>query len=230
VYYRYRCDWIALHRWLEYNDETGDCQPVSKLQSLSKIARSEQLLSRPVAVVNVLCMQRPTRCLGEHQDALQLFAFLHTDYALPSEKCLLVYLTLSCNAIAKTCNCMLQCLAKLSKHFVLAFYGLENFAGIQLMHERYFLPVALRPIFGSWSPLRGFAITLILDTPHSVGLPWTSDQPDAEISTWQHTTITRDRRPCLRWDSNPRSQQANGHRPTTLTARPLGSAWTVFLL
>jgi hypothetical protein len=29
-------------------------------------------------------------------------------------------------------------------------------------------------------------------TPHSVRLLWTSDQPDAEISTWQHTTLTRD--------------------------------------
>jgi hypothetical protein len=28
------------------------------------------------------------------------------------------------------------------------------------------------------------------DTPHSVGLLWTSDQPDAETSTWQHTTPT----------------------------------------
>jgi len=30
------------------------------------------------------------------------------------------------------------------------------------------------------------------DTPHSVGLLWTSDQPDAETCTWQHTTLTRD--------------------------------------
>jgi hypothetical protein len=34
------------------------------------------------------------------------------------------------------------------------------------------------------------------DTPHSVGLLWTSDQPDAETSTWQHTTLTRDRHEC----------------------------------
>jgi hypothetical protein len=27
------------------------------------------------------------------------------------------------------------------------------------------------------------------DTPHSVGLLWTSDQPDAETTTWQHTTL-----------------------------------------
>jgi len=28
------------------------------------------------------------------------------------------------------------------------------------------------------------------DTPHSVGLLWTSDQSDAETSTWQHTRQT----------------------------------------
>jgi len=28
------------------------------------------------------------------------------------------------------------------------------------------------------------------DTPHSVGLLWTSNQPDAETSTWKHTTLT----------------------------------------
>ena len=31
------------------------------------------------------------------------------------------------------------------------------------------------------------------DTPHSVGLFWTRDQPDAETSTWQHTTFMRDK-------------------------------------
>jgi hypothetical protein len=35
------------------------------------------------------------------------------------------------------------------------------------------------------------------DTPHSVGLLWTSDQPDAAASTWNHTTLTSDRHPCL---------------------------------
>jgi hypothetical protein len=39
---------------------------------------------------------------------------------------------------------------------------------------------------------RGFTITL-RHTTHSVGLPWTSDRPDAEASTWQHTTLTRDK-------------------------------------
>ena len=44
------------------------------------------------------------------------------------------------------------------------------------------------------------------DAPQSVGLLWTSDQLVAETSTWQHTTLTTDKYPCPRWDSNPRSQ------------------------
>jgi len=51
------------------------------------------------------------------------------------------------------------------------------------------------------------------DAPLSVGLLWTSDKSVAETSTWQHTTLTTDKRPCPRWDSNPQSQQASGRRP-----------------
>jgi len=38
----------------------------------------------------------------------------------------------------------------------------------------------------------GASQTHPLDTPHLVGLLWTSDQPNAQTSTWQHTTLTRD--------------------------------------
>jgi len=62
------------------------------------------------------------------------------------------------------------------------------------------------------------------DTVHSIALFRTSDQLVAETSTWQHTTLTRDRLPWPRRDSNPPSQQARSHSPTTQTARPLGSA------
>jgi hypothetical protein len=34
------------------------------------------------------------------------------------------------------------------------------------------------------------------DTPHSVDLVWTSGQPVAETSSWQHTALTKDRNPC----------------------------------
>ena len=71
--------------------------------------------------------------------------------------------------------------------------------------------------------VRGFLITNN-DTPQSVGLLWTSDQSVAGISTLQHTTLTTDKHPCPRWDSNPRSQQASGSRPTPQTARLLGPA------
>jgi len=53
------------------------------------------------------------------------------------------------------------------------------------------------------------------DKPHSVELLWTSDQPDAQNSTWQNTTITRDRHPCTRLDLNLQSQHESGPRPSS---------------
>ena len=52
------------------------------------------------------------------------------------------------------------------------------------------------------------------DTPQTVGLLWTSDQPDAETSTSQYTTFTTDIQPCPRRDSNQQSQQESGRKPT----------------
>jgi hypothetical protein len=56
-------------------------------------------------------------------------------------------------------------------------------------------------------PLRGFAITLRHTHTHtqhthtqSVWHLCASDQPDAETSTWQHTSLPRDRYPCPRRD------------------------------
>jgi hypothetical protein len=56
--------------------------------------------------------------------------------------------------------------------------------------------------------------------PQLVGLLWASDRPVAETSTWQHTTLTRDRHPSSWRDSNPQSQQASGRRLSVQTARP----------
>jgi hypothetical protein len=70
------------------------------------------------------------------------------------------------------------------------------------------------------SPVAGFSLlgfevswTHTSDTPQSVGLLWTSDQSVAETSTWQHTRLTTDKPPCVRWDSNPQTQK--GERPMT---------------
>jgi hypothetical protein len=51
---------------------------------------------------------------------------------------------------------------------------------------------------------RVFTITFWHNT---VGALWTSDQPDAETSTWQHTALTKDQHPCSRWNSNLQPQQ-----------------------
>jgi hypothetical protein len=76
-------------------------------------------------------------------------------------------------------------------------------------------------IFMAYQPLvrQGFLIIEASrshsDTPHSAGLLWTRNRPVAEISTWQNTTLTRDRHPSLRWGSKPQYQQARGREPTS---------------
>ena len=62
------------------------------------------------------------------------------------------------------------------------------------------------------------------DTPHSVGLLRTSHQLVAYTSTWQQTTLKRDWHLCLRSDSNSKSLQAKGRRPTPQAFRPLITA------
>jgi hypothetical protein len=64
------------------------------------------------------------------------------------------------------------------------------------------------------------------DTPYPVGHLWTGDHAIAETSTWQYTTLTKDRHPfpSPQWGLNPQSKQANGHRPTPQTMWSLVSA------
>jgi len=76
-----------------------------------------------------------------------------------------------------------------------------------------FISVAQQPIIGD-GLLIVEASRSHSDTPHPLGLLRISYRPTAESSTWQHTTLTRRRHPCPRRNSNPQSQQANGHRPT----------------
>jgi hypothetical protein len=63
-----------------------------------------------------------------------------------------------------------------------------------------------------------------VQSTHTLGLLWTSDQPVAEAHrTTQHRN-TRDKHPCSQLDPNPRPQQPSCRRPTPYTARPLRSA------
>jgi hypothetical protein len=59
------------------------------------------------------------------------------------------------------------------------------------------------------------------DTPHSEGLLWTSDQPDAQTSTWQHTAFAQDRNSCPSVIRNSPSDRKSTHS----TAQLLGLAW-----
>ena len=67
---------------------------------------------------------------------------------------------------------------------------------------------------GPWSPHSRDIYITYDDAPQSVGLLWTSDQPDTETSTCK-THNTRNRQTYMpRWDSNPQPQQASSRRPT----------------
>jgi hypothetical protein len=117
----------------------------------------------------------------------------------------------------------------LQLHVILSFAASEHTLTFgkssgSIIYHQFFFYMALQPNHGLWPPhSRGFR-DHTHDAPHSIGLLWTSDQTVAETSTWQHTTLTTDKHPCHRWDSNSRSQQASGRRPTPWTARPLGPA------
>jgi len=67
-------------------------------------------------------------------------------------------------------------------------------------------------------------ITLNDTNTQKVALLWMRDQPEAESYNLQYTTLIKDEYPCLQRDSSPQSQQVSDRRPTSLTARPLGSA------
>jgi hypothetical protein len=56
--------------------------------------------------------------------------------------------------------------------------------------SRIFFPMAQQPLVGQ-GLLIVDASRSHSDIPHSVGLLWTSDQPDTETSTWQHTTFNK---------------------------------------
>ena len=94
---------------------------------------------------------------------------------------------------------------------------------VMMANEEYvFLFLARLPHIGPGpTHLRGFQITHN-DAPQSIGLLWfecSARYRDLYLIT--HSTL--DRHSCPRWDSNPQSQQASGRRPTSYTARPLGS-------
>jgi len=80
-------------------------------------------------------------------------------------------------------RCFCRRLAFRTEHSHFFYYGAAALFGVSPLIIEY-----------SWSHS---------DPPHSVGLLWTSGQPDAETSTWQHTTLTRNIHPCPRGGLEP---------------------------
>ena len=83
--------------------------------------------------------------------------------------------------------------------------------------QGFFCPPMTQQPLASQEPLIIGTSRSHSDTPHSVGLLWTSGQPDAEISAWQQTTLARDihapngirnRNPSKRVAADPRLRTA----------------------
>ena len=84
----------------------------------------------------------------------------------------------------------------------------ENMSFWKTLKKISFSPVVLQPNAGQDLPILEISRSQNVAL-QSVEHPWTSDQIIAETSTWQHTTLTRNKHPCLRRDSNSQSQQAS---------------------
>jgi len=75
----------------------------------------------------------------------------------------------------------------------------------------------------TYHPLLGQGL-LVIDVSRSRSDTHTAIKPTQTPLPAQFKTLTRDRHPCSRRDSNPQSRRTSGRRPTPQTARPLGSA------
>ena len=73
----------------------------------------------------------------------------------------------------------------------------------------------------------GASRSQLLDTPHSVGLLWTNDQPGLETSTWQNTTFTRDKQQCPGGFQLPKPQTPKTSNPAAADPSFDGSATAI---
>jgi hypothetical protein len=86
--------------------------------------------------------------------------------------------------VGRVTQCSDPCIAAgLLKNTAARLLCFETFC-LPIEGGQFFFPMARQPL-GSLGRLifRGFTITHFFDTPHSVGLLWTRDQPVAETST-----------------------------------------------
>ena len=94
--------------------------------------------------------------------------------------------------------------------FLLSFFLCFFFLSFVLSFFLSFFPVfPLDILLPNHCRCIDFCCTGSHSKTHSLKLLWTKDQPVVKTSTWQLTTFTRNRKPCHRRNSNPKSQQAN---------------------
>ena len=93
------------------------------------------------------------------------------------------------------------------------YFSVSNKLDFLSWRWKHFLPRSNSP--SDPRPSRYPGTTMILThTPKSIGILWTNDQPETEISPWPHTKRKADKLTCpaARRDSNPQPQQASGCR------------------
>jgi hypothetical protein len=91
--------------------------------------------------------------------------------------------------------------------------------------------------FPPWrnSPLEGQGLLIIQasrshsDTPHSVGLLWTSDKPDAATSTWQYTNTHKRQTPMSPAGFEPAIPASDRPQTQVLGRAATGSGWSLIL-
>jgi hypothetical protein len=87
----------------------------------------------------------------------------------------------------------------------------------QLSKESFFFPLALQPTFGPWPTSMKLCVSLQFTRSWTFGrTPWTGDQLVARPLHKHRTNQTQNKRthrhPCVKWDSNPRSQRSSERR------------------
>jgi hypothetical protein len=106
-------------------------------------------------------------------------------------------------------------------------YGCQVMRSLKVNRNLVFTKTQLPPL---GQDLLSIEVSLLhSDISHSMVLLWTSDKPNTETSTWQHTTLSRDRHPCLRRDSNQQSQKSELPQTHTIDGIITGTGAPCFI-
>ena len=143
----------------------------------------------------------------------QKFKYSSTAWTVVHEKLTAAQRVSRCRGVLKPWGSLL-CL----QDPVLCPYTFSQINRVQIRTSRFFKG---NPPPWRCSPTRAMASSFMRFLDHTqrritVGRTpldeWSARRRDQYLTT--HTTLTTDKHPCPRWDSNPRSQQASGPRPT----------------